>query len=133
VRANLKEPLSSACIEQTLHKLPEIDRIAIHKSTSLREASRPEQVPAQYMFEGGPNKGLITQFQTQEGRTSFLSGADAMGVTAEDQVERLQLFNARIAIQVAQACHARFVDASPFICFPDRAACRQVLQNQVSK
>lgn len=138
VRANLKEPLSPVCIEETLHKLPEIDRIAISKSeprdaTYLRDPSRPEQVPAQYMFGAGPDKGLITQFKTQQGRTGFLAGVDATGVTAEDQVERIQLFNARIAVQVARQCNARFLDNTAFLCTPDRAMCREAVKISIKR
>lgn len=139
VRANLKEPLSPGCIEDALHKLPEIDRITVYKAaprdaTYLLETSKPEQVPDQYMFEAGQEKGLITQFQKQEGRTSFLAGIDATGVTpSEEQAERIQRFNARIAVQVAQRCNARFLDDSRFMCFPDRAGCRLALQMQMSK
>jgi len=139
VRADLKEPLSPACIEDTLHTLPEIDRITVSKSAPgdapyLPEASRPEQVPDQYMFEAGQKKGLITQFQKQEGGTNFLVGVDATGVTPSDeQVEQIQRFNARIAVEVAQTCNARFLDDSRFMCFPDRVGCRQALRMQMSK
>jgi hypothetical protein len=138
VRANLMQPLSPECIEETLHQLPELDRISVHKSgssntTYLREASRPEQVPDEYIFEAGQQKGLITQFQKQEGRTSFLAGVDAVGVTSEDQVERIQRFNARIASQVARTCHAKFFDDSRFMCFPDRMGCREALRSQASE
>jgi hypothetical protein len=85
------------------------------------------------MFEAGPQQGLITQFENTRGRTTFLAGIDALAVTADDdQVERIQRFNARIAMQVTQACNARFVDDTRFLCFPDRAACRQAVQNQLS-
>jgi hypothetical protein len=133
VRAELKEPLSPKCIENTLHKLPEIDKVAISTSPSPDPESRG-RTPAQFTYEAGHGKGLITQFQKQEGRTSFLAGVDALTVMpSEDETERIQAFNARIAIQVAEACHARFLDESRFICFPDRPRCRQVIQNQVRK
>jgi hypothetical protein len=140
VRANLKEPVSPECIEDTLHKLPEIDRVTIYQSeardslhlrdVSIRDAS-PERVPDQFIYEGGDEKGLITQFQKAGEPTTFLAGVDALGMAAEEgEVERIQRFNARIAIQVAQACNARFMDDNRFLCFPDRAACRQAVQNE---
>jgi molybdopterin-guanine dinucleotide biosynthesis protein A len=137
VRANLKEPVSAECIENTLHALREIDRVSVQKSGPSRvwvpDAPSPEHVPDQYMFEAGPQQGLITQFENTRGRTTFLAGIDALAVTADDdQVERIQRFNARIAMQVTQACNARFVDDTRFLCFPDRAACRQAVQNQLS-
>jgi hypothetical protein len=140
VRANLKEPVSPECIEDALHKLTEIDRVTIYqieapdslrlRDASIRDAS-PERVPDQFIYEGGDEKGLITQFQKAGEPTTFLAGVDALGMAAEEgEVERIQRFNARIAIQVAQACNARFMDDNRFLCFPDRAGCRQAVQNE---
>jgi hypothetical protein len=140
VRANLKEPISPECIEHTLRKLPEIDRVTIYESQPrdawyLPQASRVEQSPNQYMFEAGQEKGLITQFQKQEGATSFLAGVNGLGMTPpQDKIDTMQLFNARIAIQVARACNARYLDDGRFMCLPDTVRCREALQkSQASK
>lgn len=131
VRANLKEPISPECIENTLRKLPEIDKLTIQKSDPrdawyLPRTSMVQQPPDQYMIEAGDDKGVITQFEKQEGRTTFLAGVNGMG-PAQERMEDMQLFNARIAIQVAQACHARLLDDIGFLCTPDRLRCREAL------
>src|SRR5687767_3983606 len=102
VRANLKEPVSPACIENTLRKLPEIDRVTVSKSDVadawyLPQTSSVKQSPDQYMFEAGEQKGMITQFQ-KEGRTSFLAGINGMG-PSQETMESMQVFNARVARQ----------------------------------
>jgi hypothetical protein len=137
VRANLKEPISPECIENTLRALPEIDKLMIQKSDPrdawyLPRTSMVQQPPDQYMFEAGDDKGVITQFEKQEGRTSFLAGVNGMG-PAEERMEDMQLFNARIAIQVARACNARFLDDTGFLCTPDRLRCREALMSQTVK
>jgi hypothetical protein len=130
VRANLKEPISPTCIEDALRKLEGIDRIAIQKSdlpSTWNLSARNEKFPDQYMFEGGPLKGMITQFE-KEGRTTFLVGVNGTGLTPpKDTVENMQLFNAHIAVQVAQKCNARYSDDGYFICSPDTARCRETL------
>jgi hypothetical protein len=65
VRANLKEPISPECIENTLHALPEIDKLMIQKSDPrdawyLPRTSMVQQPPDQYMFEAGDDKGEKT-------------------------------------------------------------------------
>ena len=133
VRASLKEPIQPTCIEDTLHMLEGIDRVSIQKSEPtdawyLSQAARGEQVPDRYMFEAGHQKGLITQFQ-KEGRTTLLAGVNGTGMTPpEDTIEAMQLFNARIAMQVAQACNAKYFDDDRFICLPDTAQCRETLR-----
>jgi endonuclease III len=51
----------------------------------------------------------------------------------EEKMETMQVFNARIATQVAQACHVMYVDDGRFICTPDRVRCREALGDQTSK
>jgi hypothetical protein len=135
VRANLKEPLLPECIETTLRKLPEIDRVTISKSqvpdASLPQTSSVKHSPDQYVFEAGDQRGTITQFQ-KEGRTSLLAGVNGMG-PSQETMETMQVFNARIAKHVAEACHARFLDAPPFLCTPDRIRCREALHSQTAK
>jgi hypothetical protein len=137
VRADLKEPMSPQYIENTLRKLPRIDRVTVYTSESrhsyyLPEASVVRQPPDQYIFEAGDDKGMITQFQKEDGRTSFLAGLNGMG-PPEEKMETMQVFNARIATQVARACHVTYVDDGRFICTPDRVRCREALGDQTSK
>jgi|SRR5688572_4066239 len=137
VRANLKEPILPECIETTLRKHPEIDRVTVSKSevpdaSSLPPTSSVKQSPAQYMFEAGDQRGIITQFQRKEGRTSFIAGVNGMG-PSQETMENMQIFNARIAKQVAEACNARFLDDPSFLCTPDRVGCREALQGQTAK
>ena len=88
--------------------------------------------PDQYMFEGDGDKGVITQFEKQEGRTSFLAGVNGMG-SAQERMEDMQAFDAQIAVQVARACNARFLDDTGFLCTPERGRCREALQSQTMK
>ena len=137
VRANLKEPMLPECIETTLRKHPEIDRVTVSKSevpdaSNLPKTSSVKQSPDQYMFEAGDQKGIITQFQREKGRTSFIAGVNGMG-PSQETMENMQIFNARIAKQVAEACNARFLDDPGFLCTPDRVRCREALQSQTAK
>lgn len=121
----------------TLRKLPEIDRVTVFQSdvsgaTYVSQLSSVKQSPGQYLFESGNQKGIITQFQKQEGPTSFLAGINGMGPSTET-MEHMQIFNARIAQKVAEACEARFLDDPKFLCTPDRVQCRGALSSQVSK
>ena len=137
VRVNLKEPISPECIENTLRKLPEVHRVTRHQSESpdvsdLSRSSTVNQSPDQYLFEAGDDKGVITQFQQENGRTSFLAGVNGMG-PSQERMEDMQIFNARIAKQVVQACDAMLLGTPSFVCTPDRVRCREALREHASQ
>jgi hypothetical protein len=115
VRANLKKSFCHGALNhhcESLQKSIESQFLSQKFLTHRFLRHLAKHYPDQYVFEAGDQRGAITQFQ-KEGRVSFLAGVNGMG-PSQETMETMQVFNARIAKHVAEACHARFLDDPHF-------------------